>query len=186
MPKAITNVTEPVTSIRTKNDEVCFLFVRVHAMQLATHSSTDFLVGRRTRGSRHGRSENQALEGEKASLRADLEDRYASASEELQALSTEKRIAEAACSELRAAFSNVRESAAIVESELKVIAVRYGTRCMCTCRSDHCCTPTHSPRDCPPRHCPPTRPRPRCSVVFPSYPTSLCPPLYPPPLPHLV
>lgn len=72
-------------------------------------------------GRRDGRT-RQTLEGETASLRADLQDRYASASEELRALSTEKRVAETACSELRAVVSSVRESAALVENELKVRA----------------------------------------------------------------
>lgn len=62
----------------------------------------------------------QTLEGEATSLRAELQDRYASASEQLQALSAEKRTAEAACADLRARASALEERRATVTTELKV------------------------------------------------------------------
>ena len=71
----------------------------------------------------------QALEAEKASLSADLKDKYASASEELKALSEEKRAAEETCSKLRGDIMGLEEERATLTSKLRVWSA--GTVCSC-------------------------------------------------------
>lgn len=62
----------------------------------------------------------QALEDEKAALRSQLEEKYASASEGLAALSLEKREAQEACSRLREEALKLEERAVTVTNELQV------------------------------------------------------------------
>lgn len=60
-------------------------------------------------------------------MRAELEDRYASSSEELRALSIEKRKADEACSALRDRASALDERTETMAGELKVRV------CVCLC-----------------------------------------------------
>lgn len=62
----------------------------------------------------------QALEEGAASLRADLDDKYASADDKLRSLSAEKRSAESAVVELRAQATALEERQTIAKNDLKV------------------------------------------------------------------
>ena len=62
----------------------------------------------------------QALEGEKGALRLELQQKYATASEEPKALSEEKLAADEACSRLRQEASKLEERSALASSELEV------------------------------------------------------------------
>lgn len=62
----------------------------------------------------------QAIENEKFALRSELEEKYASESEALKALSSEKRQAEEACSRLRDEALALEGRAVAVTNELQV------------------------------------------------------------------
>lgn len=70
----------------------------------------------------------QALEGEKGALRLELQQKYATASEELKALSEEKLAADETCSRLRQEASKLEERSVLASSELEV---REKKHCFC-------------------------------------------------------